>query len=110
MELTPLSDPARTSGITTPFTSRMRSSMASNGCSGITVAEVELSRSGWRCMRAKTWAFSLDVRAPSHLVRTAMDTLLRAILNDDRARAKELLKADRSLATCRIDEARLYKS
>jgi ankyrin repeat protein len=39
-----------------------------------------------------------------------MDSLLRAILNDDRARAKELLKADRSLATCRIDEARLYKS
>jgi ankyrin repeat protein len=39
-----------------------------------------------------------------------MDTLLRAILNDDRARAKELLKADRSLATCQIDEARLYES
>ena len=39
-----------------------------------------------------------------------MDTLLRAILNDDRVRAKELLKADRSLATCQIDEARLYES
>ena len=39
-----------------------------------------------------------------------MDSLLRAILDDDRARAKEILKADRSLATCRIDQARLYQS
>ena len=56
---------------------------------------------------------SLSVRTHEQqqlLVRTTMDTLLRAILNDDRARAKELLKADRSLATCRIDQARLYES
>jgi hypothetical protein len=39
-----------------------------------------------------------------------MNTLLRAILNDDRARVKELLKADRSLATRRIAEAKLYDS
>lgn len=39
-----------------------------------------------------------------------MDTLLRAILNDDRARARDLLKTDRGLATRRIGEARLYQS
>src|SRR5438128_1792620 len=39
-----------------------------------------------------------------------MDNLLRAIVDDDRARAKDLLKADRGLATRRIDEARLYES
>jgi hypothetical protein len=39
-----------------------------------------------------------------------MDQLLRAVLNDDRARAKNLLKADRGLATRLIEEARLYRS
>jgi hypothetical protein len=39
-----------------------------------------------------------------------MNTLLRAILNDDRARAKDLLKADRGLATRLFDEAKLYQS
>lgn len=39
-----------------------------------------------------------------------MDTLLAAILDDDRARAKELLKADSGLATSLIEEARLYQS
>jgi len=38
-----------------------------------------------------------------------MDALLRAIWNDDRARASALLRADRSLATRLIDEARLYE-
>jgi ankyrin repeat protein len=39
-----------------------------------------------------------------------MDALLQAILDDDRARVKALLKADRGLATRRIEEARLYES
>src|SRR6516162_4482036 len=39
-----------------------------------------------------------------------MDVLLRAILNDDRARAKALLKTDPGLATRRIGEAKLYRS
>jgi hypothetical protein len=39
-----------------------------------------------------------------------MDALLRAILDDDRARAKALLKAERGLATRRIEEAKLYRS
>src|SRR5438876_794312 len=39
-----------------------------------------------------------------------MDTLLRAILNDDRASAKALLKTDPGLTTHRIDEAKLYQS
>lgn len=39
-----------------------------------------------------------------------MDTLVAAILDNDRARAKELLKADGSLATGLIEEARLYES
>jgi hypothetical protein len=39
-----------------------------------------------------------------------MDTLLRAILNDDRATVKNLLQDDRRLATRGIDKARLYKS
>jgi hypothetical protein len=39
-----------------------------------------------------------------------MHTLLAAILKDDRARAKELLKADAGLATGLIDEAKLYES
>jgi hypothetical protein len=39
-----------------------------------------------------------------------MNTLLAAILDDDRTRAKELLKADSGLATRLIEEARLYQS
>jgi ankyrin repeat protein len=39
-----------------------------------------------------------------------MEPLIRAILNDDAARAKALLKADRGLATRRIEEAKLYDS
>jgi len=39
-----------------------------------------------------------------------MDPLLAAILDDDRARAKALLKADTGLATSLIEEARLYQS
>jgi Ankyrin repeats (many copies)/Ankyrin repeat len=39
-----------------------------------------------------------------------MDTLLAAILDDDRTRVRELLKADSGLATRLIEEARLYTS
>ena len=39
-----------------------------------------------------------------------MDAILRAILDDDRPRARELLKADPRLATRLIDAARLYES
>jgi len=39
-----------------------------------------------------------------------MDTLLAAILDDDHAKAKDLLKADAGLATRLIDEAKLYES
>lgn len=39
-----------------------------------------------------------------------MDAILTAILDDDRPRARELLKADPGLATCLISEARLYES
>src|SRR5258708_2289724 len=39
-----------------------------------------------------------------------MDTLLRAILDDDRPRVEDLLKADGALVTRLIDEARLYDS
>ena len=39
-----------------------------------------------------------------------MDSLLAAILDDDRTRVKELLKADSGLATRLIEEARLYQS
>src|SRR5436190_21942481 len=40
----------------------------------------------------------------------SMDALLTAILDDDQPRVKKLLKADPRLATCLIDEARLYQS
>ena len=43
-------------------------------------------------------------------MRTAMDTILSAILKDARAKAKDLLRADRDLATRRINEPRLYQS
>ena len=43
-------------------------------------------------------------------MRTSLDTLLSAILNDDRPRVKELLKADRDIATRSIDEPKLYQS
>ena len=39
-----------------------------------------------------------------------MDTLLAAILKDDRTRARELLKENSGLATSLIEEARLYTS
>jgi hypothetical protein len=39
-----------------------------------------------------------------------MDALLTAIVDDDRPRARELLKADPGLAKRLIDEARLYES
>src|SRR5882672_3841766 len=39
-----------------------------------------------------------------------MDAILTAILEDDRRRVKELLKADPRLATSLISEARLYQS
>jgi hypothetical protein len=39
-----------------------------------------------------------------------MDRLLAAIVEDDRAKVKELLQRDGGLATCRIPEARLYQS
>jgi len=39
-----------------------------------------------------------------------MDALLEAILDDDRPRVEELLRADTKLATRLIDEARLYES
>src|SRR5262249_53089749 len=45
-----------TNGSTTLFTNHMRSSMANTGCSGTTVARVASSRSGWRCIRGRTWA------------------------------------------------------
>jgi hypothetical protein len=43
-------------------------------------------------------------------VRTSMDTMLVAILNDDRPRVKSLLKADRELAIRPIDKPKLYQS
>src|SRR5262245_16331030 len=39
-----------------------------------------------------------------------MDAILIAIIDDDRAKAKELLKADPGLATRLISEARLFQS
>src|SRR5438477_2160767 len=41
---------------------------------------------------------------------TSMDAILTAILDDDQARVKKLLKADPRLATCLTDAARLYES
>jgi hypothetical protein len=43
-------------------------------------------------------------------VQISMDSLLTAILDDDLRRVKDLLKADRSLATRRIDQPKLYQS
>src|SRR5262245_8058604 len=56
IEPTPSFGLARTNGTTTLFTNHMRSSMASTGCSGTTVARAASSRSGWRCMRGRIWA------------------------------------------------------
>jgi len=39
-----------------------------------------------------------------------MDTILAAVLEDDRARVEEMLKADTNLATRPVDVARLYES
>src|SRR5438309_778455 len=39
-----------------------------------------------------------------------METLLQAILDDDRPRVEELLRTDARIATRLIDEARLYES
>jgi hypothetical protein len=41
---------------------------------------------------------------------SSMDAILAAILDDDRPRAKELLRADPGLATCLMGEARLCES
>ena len=43
-------------------------------------------------------------------MQISMDALLTAILKDDRPRVKDVLKADRGLATRRIDKPRLYQS
>ena len=43
-------------------------------------------------------------------IRTTMDTLLEAILDDDRLKVEELLRADGGIATRLIDKARLYES
>src|SRR5262245_33632770 len=40
----------------------------------------------------------------------AMDALLKAILDDDRAKVKRLLQKDACLATRLMEEAKLYKS
>ena len=40
----------------------------------------------------------------------SIDNLFTAILNDDRLRVKELLKADLALATSRIEKAKLYQA
>jgi ankyrin repeat protein len=45
--------------------------------------------------------------APCHFF---METMLTAILEDDRSRVRKLLKADPRLATCLIEEPRLYQS
>ena len=39
-----------------------------------------------------------------------MDAILGAIVDDDRPRVKKLLKANPGMATCPIDEPRLYQS
>src|SRR2546421_5626581 len=39
-----------------------------------------------------------------------MSAILAAILDDDRPRVQQLLKAEPALATCLVDEARLYQS
>jgi ankyrin repeat protein len=39
-----------------------------------------------------------------------MEAIFTAILDDDRARVRELVKADPGLATRRVDDARLYES
>lgn len=39
-----------------------------------------------------------------------MDAILAAILEDDRATVKELLKADSELATRLVEDAKLYDS
>ena len=43
-------------------------------------------------------------------MRTSLDTLLSAILKDDRPKVKELLQGDREIATRRIDKPHLYES
>lgn len=43
-------------------------------------------------------------------MRTSMHPILSAILKDDRPTVKALLKADRDIATRRIDEPKLYQS
>jgi hypothetical protein len=39
-----------------------------------------------------------------------MDEFLKAIVDDDQPKAREMLRAHPGLATRRIDEARLFKS
>lgn len=43
-------------------------------------------------------------------MRTSMDTMLSAILKDDRPKVKDLLNADRDLASRPVCEAKLYQS
>jgi len=56
-------------------------------------------------MKHKNKHFRLPDQPPA-----SIDAILTAILDDDRPRAKELLKADLGLAMCLISEARLYES
>ena len=43
-------------------------------------------------------------------IRTTMDTLLEAILDDDRLKVEEFLRGDGGIAPRLIDKARLYES
>src|SRR5262249_40406760 len=54
--------------------------------------------------------YRLPICGTSFPAPIAMNALLQSILNDDRPRAKVLLKADRSLATRRIEKPKLYRS
>src|SRR5437868_2940814 len=42
--------------------------------------------------------------------KSDLQTLLRAIVNDDRSRAEKLLKSQPSLAAALVDEPKLYRS
>src|SRR5204863_619664 len=49
-------------------------------------------------------------RCQRQRVRDSMNTILSAILDNNQARVRELLKADRGLAVRRVEEAKLYES
>jgi|GEM_PF-1088549 len=59
----------------------------------------------WFAMKTKRQAY-----CPREKRAVSMEAILTAILDDDRPRATELLKADPGFATRLIDEARLYQS